>query len=183
MQQFTIDTILKLFIAKPGVTAFSVQTDLYSDAKEDWVASDSLMGFEFPMRSVAGDPRADGSIIEPFYFLRDGWKIRPDEIDHTLTVTGNLDLDAGEGGGVFVPTLGGYTVMVVVNATNRGTINPVEIPAEGLTAEQHTWLQELYDLTGLRLGMPLVVSKTSRQAGAISQTISEVSQTVTVERT
>ena len=80
------------------------------------------MGFDFPIRSVAGDIRGDGSIVEPFYFLRNGWKIRPQETSHTLLVTGNIELDQGETGQLFVPTLGAYTVLVTANTTNRGTL-------------------------------------------------------------
>lgn len=122
MAKFDVSTADKLFICKPGVTSFDVKIDLYSDAKEHWLSGGAAMGFLFPLRAVAGDPRADGSIVEPFYFLRDGWKIRPQEADHVLQVTGNIELDEGETGNLFVPTLGDYTVLVTANTTNRGTL-------------------------------------------------------------
>lgn len=122
MAKFDVDTAAKLFIAKAGVVAFDVQIDLYSDAKEHWLAGGGPMGFLFPLRAVAGDLRSGGSTVEPFYFLRDGWKMRPQEADHTLAVSGNIELDEGETGGLFVPTLGDYTVLVTVNTTNRGTL-------------------------------------------------------------
>lgn len=122
MAKFDVSTADKLFICKPGVTSFDVKIDLYSDAKEHWLAGGAAMGFLFPLRAVAGDPRADGSIVEPFYFLRDGWKIRPQEANHTLRITGNIELDEGETGELIVPTLGGYTVLGAANTTNRGTL-------------------------------------------------------------
>jgi len=122
MTKFDVDSSAKLFIAKAGITNFNVTTDLYSDAKEHWIAGGAVMGFDFPIRAVAGDVRADASIVEPFYFMRDGWKIRPQEANHTLQVTGNIELDQGESGQLFVATLGAFTVLVTVNTTNRGTL-------------------------------------------------------------
>lgn len=52
----------------------------------------------------------------------------------------------------------------------------------GLSSEQATMLEELYRLTGLAAGVPLVVSPTARTAGAIEQSISESGGIVTVER-
>jgi hypothetical protein len=126
MVKFTVDTTNKLFVAKAGVVDFDVQVDLYSDAKEHWLASGTAMGFPFPLRTVAGDPNPDGSVVEPFYYMRGGWKIRPDEADHELLVSGNIFLDQGETGRLFVPTLGGFTVLVTVVVTNRGTMMPAQ---------------------------------------------------------
>ncbi|HEX4843187.1 MAG TPA: hypothetical protein VFV57_05910 [Limnobacter sp.] len=44
-------------------------------------------------------------------------------------------------------------------------------------------LDDLHLIHGLRMGANLVVSKTSRTAGAIQQSLSEVSEVVTVQRT
>jgi hypothetical protein len=126
MAKFIVDTSNKLFIAKPGVTSFDVKVDLYSDAKEHWLEGGTAFGFDFPIRTIGGDPIGGGLFAGDIYFLRDGWKIRPQEADHTLTVTGNLFLDEGETGGLFVPTLGGYTVLV--NMRNSNLVLVVESP-------------------------------------------------------
>jgi hypothetical protein len=128
MVKFTVNTTLKLFIAKAGITSFNVKADLYSDAKEDWLAGGAVMGFDFPIRVIGGDPVGGGVFAGDLYFLRDGWKLRPDEADHTLTITGNLFLDEGEAGQLVVPTLGDFTVLVmgvrsnlVLGITTTGT--------------------------------------------------------------
>jgi hypothetical protein len=126
MLKFTVDTTAKLFIAKPGVTAVDVQIDLYSDAKEHWLSGGVAMGFKFPIRTVAGDPITPTQNVAPYFFLGDGWKIRPDEADHTLTATGNLFLDEGETGGIFVPTLGDFTVLINI------VTSPQALGIEGL---------------------------------------------------
>lgn len=118
MAKFDVDTTNKLFIAKPGITSFDVKVDLYSDAKEHWIVGGTAFGFDFPVRTIGGDPVGGGVFAGDLYFLRDGWKIRPDEADHTLAITGNLFLDAGEAGGLFVPTLGDFTVLVNMRNSN-----------------------------------------------------------------
>lgn len=74
----------------------------------DWHASNT----EWPMafRQVGGDDLGSGLSIPPYFFLQNGWRVRPMESSHNLTITGNLFVD---GGGVpVVSTLGTYQVNV-----------------------------------------------------------------------
>lgn len=118
MAKFTVDTTNKLFVVKPGFTEFDVKVDLYSDAKEHWLEGGAAMGFLFPIRTIGGDPVGGGKFAGDLYFLRDGWKIRPDEADHTLIITGNLFLDEGEAGNLIVPTVGDFTVVTIAERSN-----------------------------------------------------------------
>jgi len=118
MVKFDVDTTNKLFIAKAGVTSFDVKVDLYSDAKEHWLSGGTVFGFDFPIRTIGGDPTSGGQFAGDIYFLRGGWKIRPQETNHALAITGNLYLDEGEVGSLIVPTLGGYTVLVSIDRSN-----------------------------------------------------------------
>jgi hypothetical protein len=61
-------------------------------------------------RQVGGDDLGGGLSIPPYFFLQEGWRVRPMESSHNLTITGNLFV---EGGGVpVVQTLGTYQVNV-----------------------------------------------------------------------
>lgn len=121
MAKFTVDTVNKLFIAKAGVRTFDVRVDLYSDAKEHWIADDTANKFTFPFidpatgRTTAqGGPDIDpiaGTSIPTYVYLENGWRVRPDEADHTLGVTGGILLVQG-GGDPFVDTLGAFTVRI-----------------------------------------------------------------------
>lgn len=74
----------------------------------DWHASNPQWPLAF--RQVGGDDLGGGISIPPYYFLLNGWKVRPMEASHNLTITGNLFVD---GGGVpVVSTLGTYQVNV-----------------------------------------------------------------------
>jgi hypothetical protein len=95
----------------------------------------------------------------------------------------NSDLDA----------IGALTAGSAIVAGYAAVISPRAfavwelVLSNGLTArenlsEAHTNARELYRLHGLEVGVPLVTTATSRTAGVISQTITEASGTVTVER-
>ncbi len=103
---FTFDPTNKRIIVDNGVTSFSA-IDLYSDWKE-WAILNSQYAPAF--RVVGGDPIGGGLFVASYFFLINGWRVRPYEGNHTLTIEGNLIVD---GGGVpVVPTLGAYTVSV-----------------------------------------------------------------------
>jgi hypothetical protein len=130
-------------------------------------------------RSTGGDDLGGGLLIPPYYFLSNDWRVRPMESGHNLTITGNLFVD---GGGIpVVNTLG--TFQVNVNYTVPVQAQGISTTGgSGLTLEQETQLAELFRLAGLQTGTPLVVGPTSRTAGSIAQSISEVGGVVTVER-
>lgn len=113
MAKFTVDGPNLLLIAKAGVTDVNVKTDLYSDAKEHWLTTADSK-FDFPFRTIAGDFLGGVKYFGDGYFIRNGWKIRPCEEDHTFTIDGNLFLDEGEPPGIVVPTLGDFTVLSII---------------------------------------------------------------------
>lgn len=129
--KMTYDTANKLFILNSGVIEFDVVVDLYSDAKEDWLTDALLNKFRFPIVAIGGQPIGSGQIISPYIMLRYGWKIRPHEADHTLTVAGNLITD--DGSSPFTSVLGNYQVTIksIVSA-NSLTAADVAISAADL---------------------------------------------------
>ena len=106
--KLTYDTTNKLFILNTGVTSLDVKVDLYSDAKEDWLSDSSLTKFKFPIESVGGQSIGGGKSISPYYILKYGWKIRPQEADHQLSITGNVITD--DDTEPFVNTVGNFNV-------------------------------------------------------------------------
>lgn len=74
-----------------GLSSLNVQIDIFSDLKEDWLASSALQKLEFPFTSF-GDPKSATEDIGPYMFLRNdlGWRILPYDADHELTLNGNL---------------------------------------------------------------------------------------------
>jgi hypothetical protein len=103
---FTFDPASKTIVVNTGVTSISA-IDLYSRWKE-WFISNSQYLPVF--RVVGGDPVGGGIFVSSYFFLINGWRIRPYEGSHTLTITGNISVDGG--GDPTVPTLGSYNVIV-----------------------------------------------------------------------
>ena len=72
------------------ITQFSAD-DVYSRWK-DWLVEDTSRTGHPPAftNSVGGDDLGDGISLGKYYFIQNGWRIIPDQRDHTLTITGNL---------------------------------------------------------------------------------------------
>ena len=74
----------------------------------DWHEANQQWPLAFQL--VGGNALGGGLFIPPYFFLLNGWRVRPMESSHNLTITGNLFVD---GGGVpVVSTLGAYQVNV-----------------------------------------------------------------------
>ena len=74
----------------------------------DWHETHQQWPLAFQL--VGGNALGGGLFIPPYFFLLNGWRVRPMESSHNLTITGNLFVD---GGGVpVVSTLGTYQVNV-----------------------------------------------------------------------
>jgi len=108
--------------------------DMYSRWKE-WVIQ-AGSGFLPAFHTIGGDPvnEAEGIYITSYFFLINGWRIKPAEVDHTLKVVGGVLLTI-EGTEPFIPTSGNYKVLVSYSqpiksetiATTGSTINPAII--------------------------------------------------------
>ncbi|MBU1031506.1 hypothetical protein KKE03_01105 [Patescibacteria group bacterium] len=120
-QKMTYDTDNKLFVLNDGVISFDVVVDLYSDAKEDWLTDTLLNKFKFPLLAIGGQGIGGGQVISPYIMLRYGWKIRPHEADHILTVAGNLITD--DETTPYASVLGDYQVVIksIVSANSLTT--------------------------------------------------------------
>lgn len=106
----TFDPALKLAILSASTTLDVV--DLYSRWK-DWVCTGNNSKYLPAMTTVGGediDP-ISGIKIPAYVFLINGWRVRPQESNHTLSVINGVLLVAG-GGDPFVNTLGNYVVRV-----------------------------------------------------------------------
>ena len=76
----------------------------------DWVALSDNAKYLPAFRTAGGDDLGGGLLIPPYYFLLNGWRVRPMEANQTLVIDGNLFVDGG--GDPIVSTLGVYQVLV-----------------------------------------------------------------------
>lgn len=106
----------KIISLTSGTTSFDVQ-DIYSRWK-DWVTAGNA-SWAPAFLSVGGESIGSGKTVAPYIFLNtsDGWRIRPQESDHELRITGNL-YPADPNDSMFVPTLGDFTVTAIIERSS-----------------------------------------------------------------
>ena len=109
----------------------SVSASQIWSAWVDWREANPQWTLAF--RQAGGDSLGGGLYIPPYFFLQAGWKVRPMEADHQLSITGNLFTE--DGSSPIVNTLGNYNVIakftVPVQAQGISTSG-----GSGLTTEQ-----------------------------------------------
>lgn len=108
---YTFDGVNKLVVLGTGTTSV-VLSDLWSRYK-DWLLAGHA-GSAPAFDTVGGeaiDPVA-GTRVPLYLFLLNGWRIKPQEANHTLTVTGGILLVSG-GGDPFMDTTGNYRVRIL----------------------------------------------------------------------
>jgi hypothetical protein len=99
----------------------------------DWFVTSDNSKYQIAFEQVGGNDidLTDGTAIPAYIFIKNGWRIRPQEADHTLKVSeGVLVVDGG--GDPFVDTLGAYTVRLnyqqpvqaITIATGGGSSGP-----------------------------------------------------------
>lgn len=148
MAQVTFDGPNKLIIVNNGVTTLDVKVDLYSDWKE-WVLLSDNSKYVPAMSVIGGEPIGGGLYAGSLFFIENGWKIRPYEGDHQLSLVGSLFTT--DGSSVSVPTLGDFTVTVKVLASNLA--QGIETSSGGLTPEQEAALLKTLSLVKTLLAL------------------------------
>jgi len=73
-----------------NVLDFDIKIDLYSDAKEDWLADPDLRVRKFPLSAVGGNPTVGVKSLGSTYFIDFDWKIALYPENHRFLVNGNF---------------------------------------------------------------------------------------------
>lgn len=172
----------KLITLSSGTTTLDV-VDLYSEWKR-WVALGNA-NFLPAFAPVGGDPidATAGTSIPLYAFLVNGWRVRPQEADHVLSVSGGVLLVDG-GGDPFVNTVGDYTVRVNYQQPVQAiTVSTSGGGGAGLTTEQDTMLRELWTRMALNPAVPLTNTESAITAGSIEIAVVQTSTSSTFTRT
>lgn len=112
---YQFDGPAKLIILTAGTTAVEVE-ELYS-RWVDWVTLSDNSKYLPAIRFVGGDAISATKNLGITFFLINGWRIRPDEANHTLRVAGNLYTDPS-GFSPFVATVGAFNVMIEMTVSS-----------------------------------------------------------------
>ena len=183
----SFDTVRKHIVLDSSNESWSVIWSRWCDWHKDnrqWPLAFKLVG---------GISLGGGLYIPPYFFLLNGWRVRPMEANHDLVLTGNGFVD---GGGVPVTnTLGvfrvnvNYTVPVQAQgiSTSGGSSEAPSadvIASEVLArlASHLAKIEEAHRLLGLDAASPVVVTDTSRSTAGISQTFEDDGTSTTIRR-
>lgn len=141
MPLVTIDGPNRLIVVNAGIDSLDVKQDVYSYWK-NWVLDSDNAKYPPAFRSTGGDPIGGGKFAGANFFIDTsvGWKLRPREADHELTLDGNLypeDVTVP----MLTPTLGGYTVAVILERSSLATA--VGDLGDGQSVAQAIWGAEV----------------------------------------
>ena len=112
---FTFDGATKTIILSSGTTDISI-VDLWS-RWADWLAISDNSKYLPALRYVGGDAISATKNLGVTFFIINGWRIRPYEGDHRLTVAGNLYTDPA-GFSPFTNTLGSFNIVIEMAVSN-----------------------------------------------------------------
>jgi len=106
----TIDFTNKLIIMDAGAVQLDVP-GVYSIWKDTILLTNNAQ-YDFAYSIVGGNLISGSKYIPSYTFQDNGWKVRPDEANHTLSVVGGV-LVGESGADPFVNTLGAFTVRIL----------------------------------------------------------------------
>lgn len=187
-EKVNFNGVTKEITVNEGVTALDIRQDVYS-AWVRWTERYDNERYLFAMRFTGLDTIPGGQTGDT-YFLINGWKLLYDP--RVVAITGVLYSDdyatpyyfVEDGSAVFPATVSAL-VNTVTNTQNVISATTEEIAAQVRTelTSELAKIVEIALLHGLQQGSPLIVSDTSRTAGAISQSIAtDQDGTTTVTR-
>jgi hypothetical protein len=139
---YSFNGLTKIISLTSGTTTLDVR-DMYSRWK-DWIKDSDGNKYLQAMYPVGGDPinEDEGIYVSSYIFLINGWRVRPQEASHTLTVeNGILLTDTGDD--PFIPTIGTYNVQVKYSQPIRTETVNIAGGSGGLTDEEHDQLMAI----------------------------------------
>ena len=136
---FTFDGPNKIIQLASGTTQFNA-VDLYSSWKQ-WLV-DHPENLTFPTafaNSVGGESLGGGVLIGSYFFIQNGWLVRPQNIDHALVIDGNL-IPVPDTAAIFASTIDSHQVVISMRSSSLTqqvlTNTTTTISGEGLTKSE-----------------------------------------------
>lgn len=167
----SFDGAAKVIVLSTGTTSLSV-VDLWSRYL-DWLAIGDNSKYAVAMTSLGGDTidASSGTSVPAYVFLQNGWRVKPQNADHTLNVTTGVLLVSG-GGDPFINSDTAHVIRInysqpvqAVTVATGGGGDPATIASAVLASAIETG----YDLkSAMRLVLSAMAGKVS---GAQSSSI------------
>ena len=142
-EKVTFEGDMKHIHVENGITALDILADVYSAWKR-WIALSDNSKYPQAFAVIGGEPTVGNFRTGTTFFLLNGWKIKPQEASHTLTISGNLYTD--DGSDPITPTAGDYNVLVRLQ--NSNLIDTV-VSGSGVTQQDKVDIADLVSQTGI----------------------------------
>jgi hypothetical protein len=158
----TFDGTTKVITLNSGQVELDV-VQLYSSFKR-WVSAGNAQ--YLPAFAPVGGETIDataGTSVPLYAFLINGWRVKPQEANHTLNVTNGILLVDG-GGDPFVNTTGSYVVRVNYQQPVQAITVSTGGAAAGLTPTQEARLNDLWTFLGLDASDPVTIAPTGHSS-------------------
>lgn len=138
---YSFDGTNKIISLTLGTTTLDVR-DAYSRWK-DWDSDNIGTKFLQAFSVVGGDPinESEGIYVTSYFFLLNGWRIRPQEANHTLTVENGILL-TDTGADPFILTLGTYEIQIKYSQPIKSETIQTAGTGGGLTTDENTQLMD-----------------------------------------
>ena len=163
---FTFDGPNKIISCALGTYSFSAG-EVYSRWK-DWLV-DEPNRFRFAPAfagSIGGESLGGGVFVGGYFFLQNGWMIRPQEQDHQLIVSGNL-FPIPDNAALFTSTVGNFQVVVGMRTSSLTQQIVTESQNQPPTAAQVADAVWSEDISGATSGAGKNLKDTTNNSGLI----------------
>jgi hypothetical protein len=166
----TFNGSTKTITLTAGTTSLSVR-DLWS-RWVDWLLTSDNSKYPIAMAQVGGNDidTGAGTKIPIYAFLQNGWRLKPQEANHTLNVGDGVLLVDG-GGDPFINTTGSF----VVRVNYQQPVQAISFDSGGgggsISPELLTMLEQFLTIEGYKSGVTAENSPTLRKAGAVELVI------------
>lgn len=94
----TVDTSTKRIHLATGVRSYHPVDDLYKELRALRRTDETLRPFDMPLVASGNVAKGGGKFTPRLVTFRDGWKVVPEDVSHTLNVTGEQITDDGQSG-------------------------------------------------------------------------------------
>lgn len=119
-----------------GQATYDVVTEIYSEVKRQWLATEALTRMVFPLEPLGGNPLGGTLFLGKYVFIRNdlGWHVHPYSADHELVLVGNLYPSDPDLPRRIIEPQPGFTITVINERSSLSQL--LESGVSGLTTDE-----------------------------------------------
>lgn len=99
-----VDPVAKRIYLRAGVREYHPVTDIYTEIRYLRRVDESLRPFDMPISAFGNEPKGGGRFTSRYARFNNGWKVVPEDVSHSLYVSGEQITDEGQSGPAAIDT-------------------------------------------------------------------------------